>query len=580
MSTSSKTIPFIVAASSEAESSTRIHPATLLLGLSMFTTGFSGLVVEYVLATTATYIMGNSIYYWSIIIAVMMAMMGVGGWLQKLFSDKGLIEKFAGIEVSLALLGGFAPLMNYWAFAHAPELYSFVSLGLVAFIGLLIGFEIPLVMRINDRYCDSLKDNAAWIFSLDYVGSFIGAVIWINFLLPKFPLTELSFMVSGANFVVAAITLFYFSRTGAIKSGLFGTVILVLTGVALIGGYANNRAWSVSLEQRFYDDAIIHSETSKFQHIVLTEDGQTGNVQLWLNGKKQFSSLDENIYHEFLVHPAMAAAERRNHVLILGGGDGCALREVLKYDDVESITMVDLDDAVVKLASTNEVMREINDGAFDSARVTVITDPAVQQEDMLTTPVFMPTDQYDENGAPIPEKVATVAVLHLDASIFLDVLETRFDVIIIDFPDPGAAELVKLYSKESFSKIKSRLAPHGVISIQSTSPYHAKDAYLCIGRTMNAAGLGTIPYHQNVPSFGEWGWYLGFHGSKQREKVVENSLGEIEKLPVKTTYLTPDTLRASKAFPKGWLDSDFDRVNTLSDPVLLSLYLDYAWKVD
>ncbi len=182
-----------------------VPTATLLLVAAMLSTGAAGLIMEYVLATVSTYVLGNSIEQFSMVIATMLLAMGIAAFLQRFVGDNHLVEKFVVVEVLLALLGGFAPLIIYGAYATLDSYFPFVMMGTVALIGLLIGFEIPIVIRLNERYVGELPANLGWILSADFVGSFVGAVIWVKILLAKFPLTEISFLVSGFNFFVAFV---------------------------------------------------------------------------------------------------------------------------------------------------------------------------------------------------------------------------------------------------------------------------------------------------------------------------------------------------------------------------------------
>lgn len=557
----------------------KFQAANGFLGVTAFTTGLAGLVIEYILATTASYILGDSIVQWSVTIAVMMLFMGIGGFVQKSFSDIGLVDKFAMFEMVLALTGAFAPLINYAVFGYEPGMYPVASAGLAATIGLLVGLEIPLAMRINAQYTDSLKTNAAHIIGLDYVGSFVGAILWVKYFLPRFPLTEIPFLISGFNFAVAIATVGFFWRKGMLRNRWLIVSMMAATVVALAYGYTNNRSWSLSLQQKFYEDRVIYTETSKYQHLTITEDLTTGNIELYINGNKQFSSLDEIIYHEMLIHPAMSLAHAQN-VLILGGGDGMALREVLKYRDVKEVTLVDLDPAMTRLAKTHPVLRKLNKGSFDDSRVVQLTDGSVSAAE-FTAKIRMETKKIDVNtGRKITEKVAHVQVMNIDAGKYLDSAKGSFDVIVVDLPDPNGPELVKLYSQEVFTKIRSRLSQNGVLVVQATSPYHAKDSYLSIGMTMRAAGIATIPYHQNVPSFGEWGWFLGVRANERLEANIRRRITALDNFEVETSYINPETFRASLVFPKGWLDSKKAAVNTIADPVLFELYTHDAWRVE
>ena len=550
----------------------------VLLAFCMFSTGASGLVNEYVLATITTYILGNSIEQFSIVIASMMFMMGVSGLVQNKMSDDNLIYKFITVEILMAIIGGFAPLAIYATYGYLENHFLFVHYFFVLSVGFLIGFEIPLVMRIIEQNKIKLKANLAIVYAMDYIGAFIGAIIWVKYLLKHFPLTEISFIVAGFNFAVALLTVLYFIHTKVIKHRLIALVAVTLTACVLLVGYLNNRDISDLLEQRFYDDPIVHKETSKYQHMVITENKTTGDVRLYINGNTQFSSLDEKRYHDFLVHPVMALAADAKNILILGGGDGLALREVLKYKKVESITLVDLDPEIIKLASENKYMRKLNKDAFNDARIVVQEPAGIKSVNVKG--VYLSNGELDDKGQVKSEWVASVNVYSLDADQFVNTLHhQKWDAVIIDFPDPSSVELSKLYSKQFYRKLKRHLSENAFIAIQSTSPYHAKEAFLTIGNTLNAAGYSVLPYRQNIPSFGDWGYYLAWSTEKSPQDIKEK-LAILTKFSVETDFITPELMMASFAFGKGELSSTTQCVNTIMHPCLLTQYTDYSWQLD
>lgn len=547
---------------------------TMLLAMAMLSTGAAGLIMEYVLATVSTYVLGNSIEQFSMVIATMLLAMGIAAFLQRFVGDTHLVEKFIAVEIALALLGGFAPLLIYGAYAVLDTYFPVAMFGTVAVIGLLIGFEIPIVIRLNERHVGELPANLGWILSADFIGSFVGAVIWVKILLAHFPLTEISFLVSGFNFCVALVLVMYFAKTGALKMKAPVIVALVATAGLLFYGWQNNRDWSLSIEQRLYDNPIVHAETTKYQRIVLTREAQVNDYRLYLNGGLQFSSRDEAIYHEHLVHPAMALAPSRSRVLILGGGDGLALREVLKYSDVREVMLVDIDPAMLRLAATHPILRRLNHGAFDDARVSSRISSAVTGEGFRE--VYMEAGESHRTAPSAPVQVATVSVLNVDANRFVtEVGDGPWDVVIIDFPDPDQVELAKLYSREFYHQLSRSLAPDGIIAVQSTSPYHAKEAFLSIGRTLEAGGIHAVPYRANVPSFGDWGWYLG--SASRSASALSDDLRSLRDIPVETRHLTPELVRASLAFGKEELTPRFTGINSAMDPVLLQYYTKYAW---
>ena len=553
----------------------RAHLPTILLASCMFFTGAAGLVVEYILSTVSTYILGNSIEQFVIIIALMLLMMGVAGSAQNLIGDRGLVEKFILIEILLAWLGGFAPIAIYAAFGALVYHFQLIQYFFVMSIGLLIGFEIPLVLRINERYQKRLGANIASIYTLDYVGAFVGAVAF-NFLLLKiFPLTEISFIVAGLNFFVATLAFWYFWRQDLISHRWVMGGAIVVTVFALGYGYLNNRGWNQSIEQRLYNAPIVLAKTTSYQRLVLTHSDRRGEYRFFINGNLQFSSRDESIYHEQLVHPAMALVPDHRRVLILGGGDGLALREVLKYADVEEVTLVELDPEMIELFSTNSTLRELNNDAFADARVRAWSSPGVQASEERTV-LYQESGETDQAGRGVSEPISTVEVYIVDADRFIADVGDAWNVIFIDLPDPSSVELAKLYSKEFYLKLRPILAETGMVALQATSPYHASETYLGIQRTLEAAGFRTLPYHDTVPSFGDWGWLLGWK-NESTEDAVKAKIARLTRFQVETDYLTPEVFRRALVFGKNWLESRHDDISTLMDPKVLYYYLDESW---
>lgn len=541
----------------------------------MFSTGASGLVNEYVLASITTFILGNSIEQWSMIIASMMLMMGVSGLVQRKMSDKGLLQKFIIVEVLMALLGSFAPLATYAAYGYLEYNFIFIHYFFVLSIGFLIGFEIPLVMRIIEQNNIELRTNLTLVYAMDYIGAFIGAVIWVEYLLMNYPLTEISFIVSGFNFIVAVATCIYFLNLKIISNPTPQIGMLLVSAVILVFGFNYNVDISNLLEQRFYDDTIVYKKTTKYQHLVITQNNSTSDTRLYINGNTQFSSLDEARYHDFLVHPLMEAAPDAQNILVLGGGDGLALREVNKYQDLESITLVDLDPEMINIASTNPYLTALNKDSFSKAKV--MTDGLNISDSGSKESIYLTEDNLEGEK---PEWVASVEVFNVDADQFLrNSKYDKWDAVIIDLPDPSSIELSKLYSRQFYRSLKRRLTPNAFISIQSTSPYHAKEAYLAIGNTLKSAGFNILPYRQNIPSFGDWGYYLAWT-NQETPAQVKQRLSSLNRFQVDSEFITPELLAASFAFGKGELVSESNCVNTIMMPCLLKNYLEKSWLVE
>jgi len=543
---------------------------SLVLYISMFVMGACGLAYQFTLSKVASDILGNSTRQWAIIIGVMMFFMGVGSDLQKYFSSRNLLDKFITAEIFLSLFGGFGPITLLYVFGTSPIHYVLTQYFFISIIGLIIGFEIPLITRINEAYTQELKLNLGGVLKMDYIGSLFGSLVWIFFLPKYFTMIQSAFILGLANLSVAALTLFYFRRLLSYARWIDWFLLLIL-GTLSTGLYWADD-WSSYTEQYLYRDRIILSHTSKYQHIVLTKS-RTEDLSCYINGNLQFNSFDEHIYHENLVHPAFSMAPNREKILILGGGDGLALREVLKYADVQTVTICDLDPAMTALAKQHPDFTALNQNSFLDSRVTVLENHALKEAG--TQELYEPNQNLLFRGQP--QKTASVYLIHLDASIFVQQISGVFDIIVIDLPDPNSLELSKLYSKTFYHHIAKKLAATGIMVQQSTSPFHAKEAFLCIGRTMRAAGLSAVPYHDNVPSFGEWGWWAACRSDRMTEEELSHKMKMIATISVPTQYLTPELISASLIFGKGHLESKNNDSNTILTNRVLEYYLK-AWE--
>ncbi len=544
--------------------------ATVLLGGSMLVMGACGIIYEYVLSVLGNYLLGSGHEEIFIIIGLMMFAMGIGAVVQRQMRG-GLVDGFLVIEGVLGLVGGISAIAVHSVFA-VSESYRIVLYLFAGAIGVLIGMEIPVLIRINREYASSLRTNLSQILSMDYAGSLVGALLFAFVLLTNVTLARIGFILGLTNVAVAVVGLIVLRRH--VERPRTIAAFFLATTAVLVGGFAMAPDWTAWAEQRYFRDPIVHRETSPYQHIVITERGD--RVGLYLNGHLQFSNVDEAIYHEMLVHPVMATAPRRARVLILGGGDGLALREVLRWPDVEEVTLVDLDPAVTRLAATHPALVEANGGALADERVTVRTAPVAPADETETAAVRSQrdTELLDRETHPVAE----VHVLNLDADGFLAEAEGSFDVAILDFPDPKQLELAKLFSREFYRTLLARLAPDATIALQATSPFHAKRVFLCIGVTLEAAGFDAVPYRQTVPSFGPWGFWLAKPASAAGPAALRNELRAGVALPVPTTFVTSEVIAAATVFGKGALVADPPvEPNSKLDPVIVR-YFREAWR--
>lgn len=530
----------------------------VLMTLSMFMTGASGMVVEYVLSTVSSYLNGSSVESFSLTIAIMMGMMGIGGWAQRFVSDENIIDKFVYLELALAVISAFSPIAVYAAFSYMPEQYQLVYYIFVMSIGFFVGFEIPFITRANATYTRKLSDNLSIVFTADYVGAFVGAIIWVYFLLPHMNIIQIGFVLAALNFIVAMMTYVYFRRNtlfSQCKKVLFG---MFLVATALFLGFDKVPEWAKVVEQKMYPDPIVVSKKTPYQNLTLTHNVQNDDTRLYINGSTQFSSIDEVRYHEALVHiPAGMLSEAPNRALVLGGGDGMAVRELKKYDGIQ-IDLIELDRDMFKWSKTQPVLTQLNQSAFEDFKEIDINNYAAVRNELRN---------FSSNGEH--------RVFYTDANNFINAyvqnqVPPRYDIIVIDLPDPYNLAINKMYTLQFYKRLNALLNEGGVLVSQSTSPFHAPKVFATIGKTMRTAGYHATPYRQNIPSFGEWGWWVASKSPKQ-----------FEGLNVDTQYFTNELAKASFIFGKNeLLNNETLEVNSLMRPVLVRLYSKESWKVE
>lgn len=533
----------------------------LLLALVILFIGGSGLVYEYSLSTLATHLLGNSIEQFSLIIALMLFAMGLAGLAQRgVRAPERLAPLFVWVEVGLALVGGASVVLLYLAFAHL-EHFRLVLYSQAMLIGFGIGLEIPLLLRLNQRHRGQLADNVGDIFSLDYLGALLGALIWAFLLLPAFSLDRISLLLGLTNMGVAALSLALF--WGEITRRR-DRVALVLALPLATGALAALAVWGPEMvvharQYLFAQPVQLHRE-SPYQDIVIT--GAGNRFALYLNGRLQFDTEDEFIYHELLVHPALMALDRPpERVLVLGGGDGLAVREVRKWPSVQEIFLVDLDPAVTDLARTWPPLVALNGGALLGPTVTTLH-PALPPGEEI--PVEVAAQRPPRVLQQQVEVVAHVQLLHLDADTFLRLAHGPFDAILADFPDPASPDVAKLFSLEFYQQARRHLRPGGILAVQAGSPYANRRAYWSIADTLEAAGFAVTSLHAHVPTFGEWGWHLARAGSAPQP---------VGDPPVATRYLDAGALHSARSFPRTLARPAEVAVSTRLDPAVMRLYL-------
>ena len=545
-----------------------------LLILIMATLACCGLIYEYLLSHYSARILGSVETVIYAIIGIMIVSMGLGAFAAKRVKDA--FQGFVVLELVVAFIGCSATLFiaSVIGFSQTlPQLiadtyqmpmdalprggmlaqFNWLSLQLpyiFAFIlGFLIGMEIPLIARIRETiYGHHLAHNAGTIYGADYIGAGVGAAIWVLFML-KIEISQAAALTATLNLVAGFIFLLRFKKyLHNIRWLLLGHSLLTILVVAV---FQYGGGWQKQMQNMLYLDKVVYQTQTPYQNLVFTERQLGGGLEpiynFYINGRLQFSSLDEHIYHEFLVHPTMLSSNQHDNILIIGGGDGLALREVLKWQP-KTVTLVDLDPELIGLFKAPEQslpghladkVARLTLDSFNDPRVTVINDDA-----------FIAIDKLLQN-------------------------KQVFDSIIVDLPDPSHPDLNKLYSVNFYYRLNHLLNSDGVMVVQSTSPFHAQSAFISIAKTVKQANFKQVEqYHQNVPSFGEWGWTI----ATKKGASARKRLSAIKELPIETTWLTMELLDGSFVFNKSFYDNKDDvKVNYLGSNQLYQ-YHQKAWE--
>lgn len=497
--------------------------STPLLYLSILVIAVCGIVYELIIGAVSSYLWGDSVFYFSVTIGLYMSAMGLGAFVSK-FIRSYLFDAFVLSEILIGLAGGGSSLFLFWAYT-AGDWYEVAMVGVTLLIGSLVGIEIPLLIRLMEQQ-ETLRRNVAHVLTYDYIGGLFGALLFPLIFLPVLGLIRTALVLGIMNVLIA---LFNFIRHRQLLKfigfQIFGA-LFVLGGQSYF--LLTSQTQQELLEQRLYRDQVIFSRQTPYQQLTITRWHK--DIRLFINGGLQFSSLDEYRYHESLVHVPFAAVKSAESVLVLGGGDGLAVREILKYPEVKKITLVDLDPEMTRIFQSEAFLRELNHGSLSHSKVRIV---------------------------------------HQDAFKFAETDMGLYDIILVDLPDPSHTALAKLYSQEFYQFLRKRLSYAGILVTQSTSPFFAQEAFWCIHKTLKHTGLNVLPYHVEVPSFGNWGFQLASVQPLRPEnlRLRHNHL----------RFLNSQILQALFYFPQD-LKQDLKhlKINSLFQPVLLNYY-DKGW---
>lgn len=492
----------------------------ILLFISVLLIAACGLIYELIAGTLASYLLGDSVLQFSTIIGTYLFAMGIGSALSR-YIHRGLVQRFIWVELMVGVVGGLSSALLFVAFAYT-EGFQLIMYALVMVIGVLVGLEIPLLMRIvRGRY--HFRDVVAHVLTFDYLGALGASLLFPIILVPRLGLVRSAMLFGIVNVGVALWSTFLFAGQLATAKELRVGCVIVLCGLGM--GIVEAKHITAAAEDSIYADEIILARDTHYQHIVLTK--WKDDLRLFLNSHLQFSSRDEYRYHEALVHTGLSAVPAARRVLVLGGGDGLAVREILKYPQVESVTLVDLDPDMTRLFSTQPMLVKLNEGSLRSPKVKVI---------------------------------------NADAFPWIDKAREMFDFIVIDFPDPTNYSLGKLYTTAFYKGVARHLSTQGLMVVQSTSPMFARDSYWCIVETLKQAGLKAYPYHAYVPSFGEWGFVIASAREYAPPQTLPPGLRFVNVAGMPAMFDFPPDMAPVPAVP-----------NRLNDQILVRLY-DRDWR--
>lgn len=492
-------------------------PALLLI--SVFVVATCGLIYELIAGTLASYLLGDSVTQFSTIIGLYLFSMGIGSWLSKYF-DRHILSWFIQIEILVGLVGGFSASILFLVFESIAS-FRIVLYGLVSLTGILVGLEIPLLMRIlEDRF--EFKDLVSKVFTFDYIGALLASLIFPLLLIPYLGLVKTAYLFGMLNVSVALIVCHNFKKD--IKAANYLRNASIIGILVLLAGFVYADKITTFSESLTYNDTIIYSKSTPYQRIILTKKNKV--LRLFLNGNLQFSSDDEYRYHEALVHPGLQALPNAKKILVMGGGDGLAVREILKYPQVESVTLVDLDHGMTSLFQSNQMLLELNGRSLLSPKVKVV---------------------------------------NTDAFSWIKSQKQQFDFIVIDFPDPSNYAVGKLYTNSFYKLVKEILSPQGIMVVQSTSPYVAPKSFWTVNTTLENAEFKTIPYHNYVPSFGEWGYIMAANPDFKYKKPQQYLPG--------LKFISKESLDLMLYFPKDMAKVPTE-VNKLNNQILVKYFED------
>ena len=556
-------------------------PVSVLVGvlaLALLLSGFCGILAELSLFNLAENLLGGTNRNLTYTMGFMMFAMGAGAALTGLRWFHAVpIDLLIAVELAISVLAMVSVVGIYTLTGYMPDAAPWLIWSFSPLLGIVIGLEIPLVLRINEALGVGLRPNAALVLAPDYLGALAAFVLFAFWLLPSFGLARAAWLGGVLNLGVGGLVLWMF-RARLRWPAVCGAAFVL---VALLAGALGWELESLMAraEQLHFRDGIVWSQESPYQRMVVTSRDKPGNpkyggregtpglpviarrgavalvqatpshpalceedIRLFINGGLQFSTCDEYRYHEMLVHPAWflsggtGAEPGRSlggtvpRALVLGGGDGMAVRELLKYDPIR-IDLVELDVVMVELFRDDPRFARLNGGALSDPRVEIHIGDAVR---------------------------------------FLHRTQRRYRLIVLDFPDPHQTATARLYSRQLYLAASRALAPGGIVVTQSFSPLYHQPAFLVVRKTMAAAGLRVVSLQVPMLTFEHWGFHLA--SPTQSRQAMEARLERFQTVAT-TRYLNRAAVQAAFRWDKeSFLGEDSLPVNDQFTLPLLQIY--------
>ena len=436
-----------------------------ILILSVFIVASCGLAYELIAGALSSYLVGDSVLQFSSIIGCYLFAMGVGAHLSKYVRDEDVLARFVYIELLVGLLGGgLSATALFLTFSWLAAPFRATLYALVFAIGVLVGMEIPLVMRALHARSAQFSELVAKVLTFDYLGALAVSLLFPLVLAPRLGLSRTGLLFGMLNVAVGLVDHpgvpqkpAAAGRPGAARRRRLRAAGRRLSGHRLV-------TWA---EKGLFGDEIVHAVSTPYQRLVITR--WQDDLRLFINGNLQFTS------RRIPLPRGAGASGARTRGGRAGAGTGWRRRAgTPRSAQIPERRVGDPGRSrcrnTTRLFSTSAPLTALNQGSLADPRVTVINQDAAQ---------------------------------------WIEHSEQMFDAAIEDFPDPSSFALGKLYSVPFYRLLAKRVAVNGYAVVQLTSPYFAPRAYWSIVATLAEAGFRTWPYHAYVPSFGEWGFRAG-----------------------------------------------------------------------